>query len=82
MIPRPAYSEKTLVEFMSRNNYKYLVVFDGSSSVETLKPLFSSKGLSELNPEFKELNYYNTSDSKIHFYKLHNLTRGTMLSDD
>ena len=68
-IPRGSYSEKSLFEYMSKNNYKYLVVYVGASEEPALKPLFSSGGLKKLNDHYNEIANYVTSYSFINVYQ-------------
>lgn len=68
-IPRGSTSEKSLFEYMSKNNYKYLVVYGGASAEEALKGLFSSEGLKKLNDHYKEIATYVTNSTSIHVYQ-------------
>ena len=65
-------SEKTLVTWMSNLGYKYLVVVythgKGSSTPE-LQPIFSSKGLRVLTPDFQKVDEVRTESAKLLLYK-------------
>jgi hypothetical protein len=69
-IPRGSYSEKSLFEYMSKNNYKYLVVYVGASEEQALKSLFSYSGLKKLNDHYDEIANYVTNYSLINVYQL------------
>lgn len=68
-IPRGSYSEKSLFEYMRKNNYKYLVVYVGTSEEEALKSLFSSRGLKKLNDHYNQIANYVTNSSSIYVYQ-------------
>jgi len=71
IIPWGTYSEKSLVYFMVRNNLKYLVVYENFSKVDELRHLFSSKGLKNLDEDFREIGVYAPAkDSIYHLYLL------------
>ena len=71
IIPWGSYSEKSLVYFMVRNNLRYLVVYENFSKVDELRQLFSSKGLKDLDEDFREIGEYAPAkDSIYHLYLL------------
>jgi hypothetical protein len=73
IIPWSTYSEKSLVYFMVRNNLRYLVVYENFSKVDVdgLRQLFSSKGLKDLEEDFREIGEYAPSNhSRYHLYLL------------
>ena len=71
IIPWGTYSEKSLVYFMVRNNLRYLVVYENFSKVDELRQLFSSKGLKDLDEDFREIGEYApANDSIYHLYLL------------
>jgi hypothetical protein len=71
IIPWGSYSEKSLVYFMVRNNLRYLVVYENFSKVDELRQLFSSKGLKDLDEDFREIGEYApANDSIYHLYLL------------
>jgi hypothetical protein len=71
IIPWSSYSEKSLVYFMVRNNLRYLVVYENFSRVDELRQLFSSKGVKDLEEDFREIGEYTPSnDSIYHLYLL------------
>ena len=71
IIPWGSYSEKSLVYFMVRNNLKYLVVYENFSKVDDLRHLFSSKGLKNLDEDFRKIGEYaSAKDSIYHLYLL------------
>ena len=67
-IPRGVYSEDSLFDYMKKNDYKYLLVYQGASDVVDLAPLFSANGLEELNKDFNIVSNYNTEFSSIYLY--------------
>ena len=71
IIPWSSYSEKSLVYFMVRNNLRYLVVYENFSRVDELRQLFSSKGVKDLEEDFREIGEYApANDSIYHLYLL------------
>ena len=71
IIPWGSYSEKSLVYFMVSNNLSYLVVHENFSKVNELKQLFSSKGLKDLDEDFREIGEYAPANNSIyHLYLL------------
>ena len=70
--PWGASSKESLVDYMERGNYDYLVVLDGKSSVSELKYLFSSEGLKSLDEDFQLIATYCSDFSKIRLYQLKN----------
>ena len=71
IIPWGSYSEKSLVYFMVRNNLRYLVVYENFSKVDELRQLFSTKGLKDLDEDFREIGEYAPAkDSIYHLYLL------------
>ena len=68
-IPRGVYSEDLLLDYMRKNDYKYLLVYQGSSDVADLAPLFSANGLEELKKDFNIVSDYDTEFSSIYLYK-------------
>jgi hypothetical protein len=65
-------SEKTLVTWMSKIGYKYLVVVythGRGTSIAELKPIFSNKGLRALNADFQKLGETRTESAKLLLYK-------------
>lgn len=68
-IPRGAYSEKSLLDYMSKNKYDYLLVYEGASEVEELIPLFTTGGLEKLKSHYNEIANYTTEYSNIHLYQ-------------
>jgi hypothetical protein len=68
-IPRGVYSEKSLFEYMSKNNYEYLMVYVGASEEQALKSLFTSGGLKKLNDHYNEIANYVTNYSFIKVYQ-------------
>jgi hypothetical protein len=71
-IPWKVKSYPSLVEYMSKNNFTYLVVpkIRGTgSSVEILKPLFTTHGLQDLKKDFQKIGDFKTKYSRIFLYK-------------
>ena len=71
-IPWRVNSQERLVQYMTDNNFTYLVVpviRGNGSSVETLKPLFTEEGLRRLTFDFQRLAEFETQFSKIYLYK-------------
>jgi hypothetical protein len=65
-------SEKTLATWMSNLKYKYLVVVythGRGTQIEELKPIFSSKGLRALSPDFQKIGETRTESAKLLLYK-------------
>ncbi len=69
-VPFGVSSRQSLVDYMVKHHYEYLLVFEGGSQVEALKSLFSSKGLENLDHDFQQIRSFQTDFSKIHLYKL------------
>lgn len=59
----------TLKNYMIRNNYTYLLVFENRSNEEKFKRLFSGKGLKGLDNNFQKIDSFSTDFYKIHIYK-------------
>ena len=71
-IPWRVNSQEKLVEYMTKNNFTYLVVPEirgNGSSVKTLQPLFTEEGLRRLTFDFKKLAEFETQFSRIYIYK-------------
>lgn len=71
-IPWKVNSQERLVQYMTDNNFTYLVVpviRGNGSSVETLKPLFTEEGLRRLTFDFQRLAEFETQFSRIYLYK-------------
>ena len=71
-IPWKVNSQERLVQYMTDNNFTYLVVpviRGNGSSVETLKPLFTEEGLGRLTFDFQRLAEFETQFSRIYLYK-------------
>jgi hypothetical protein len=71
-VPWKINSQEKLVQYMTNNNFTYLVVpviRGNGSSVETLKPLFTEEGLGRLTFDFRKLAEFETQFSRIHLYK-------------
>lgn len=71
-VPWKINSQERLVQYMTNNNFTYLVVpviRGNGSSVETLKPLFTEEGLGRLTFDFQKLAEFETQFSRIHLYK-------------
>jgi hypothetical protein len=71
-IPLRVNSQEKLVEYMTNNNFTYLVVPEirgNGSSVKTLQPVFTEEGLRRLTFDFKKLAEFETQFSRIHIYK-------------
>lgn len=71
-IPWKVNSQERLVQYMTDNNFTYLVVpviRGNGSSVETLKPLFTEEGLRRLTFDFQRLAEFDTQFSRIYLYK-------------
>jgi hypothetical protein len=71
-IPWKINSRERLVQYMTDNNFTYLVVpviRGNGSSVETLKPLFTEDGLGRLTFDFQKLAEFETQFSRIYLYK-------------
>lgn len=71
-IPWRVNSQERLVQYMTDNNFTYLVVpviRGNGSSVETLKPLFTEEGLRRLTFDFQRLVEFETEFSRIYLYK-------------
>jgi hypothetical protein len=71
-IPWRVNSQERLVQYMTDNNFTYLVVpviRGNGSSVETLKPLFTEEGLRRLTFDFQRLAEFETEFSRIYLYK-------------
>lgn len=71
-IPWRVNSQERLVQYMTDNNFTYLVVpviRGNGSSVETLKPLFTEEGLRRLTFDFQRLAEFETQFSRIYLYK-------------
>ena len=68
-VPWQAYSEKSLAQYMSKNNLTYLVVIKGATiPVEALIPLFSNEGLPKLN-DFQKIADIETNSSALYIYR-------------
>ncbi|MCJ7634051.1 hypothetical protein MUP77_16900 [Candidatus Bathyarchaeota archaeon] len=67
-VPFGASSLESLLQYMVGRQYRYLLVFEGSSQIPELHTLFSSSGLAILRSEFTELVSLQTDFSKIHLY--------------
>lgn len=63
-------SKDELINYMVKNNYSYLLAFEGISEEENLIPLFSTKGIDELNESFQIIETFSTDFSKMRLYKL------------
>lgn len=64
------YSERSLSDYMAKNNLTYLLVLENFSSQKALKKLFSSTGLKNLEPNFHEIANYTTGNHyKFHLYQ-------------
>jgi hypothetical protein len=68
--PYTASSNDSLIKYMQARGYSYLVVFEGQSDVPALRTLFSSTGLTALEPAFTQLAVYETDFYVIHVYQL------------
>jgi hypothetical protein len=73
--PHPVSTKDELVDHMRKKGYDYLLVFEGKSSDEEFKKLFSSKGMKSLNDDFELLASTASDFSKIHLYKLKDHSR-------
>lgn len=73
-VPFGVTSKKALVDYMRRNHYDYLVVFEGGSQVRELKSLFSPKGVQSLTEDFQCIGSFQTDFSKILLYKIKDST--------
>lgn len=62
--PRNITSQESLVEWMSKHNFNYLVVT--RTKYPTLKELFNKEGLEE---NFREILGFKTEFDEIHLYK-------------
>ena len=71
-VPWKINSQERLVQYMTNNNFTYLVVpviRGNGSSVETLKPLFTEEGLGRLTFDFQKQAEVETQFSRIYLYK-------------
>jgi hypothetical protein len=69
-IPSKVNSYESLVQYMSQNNFTYLVIPKISSNqVESLKPLFTTQGIKELKKDFLKIGDFKTKYSRIFLYK-------------
>lgn len=71
-IPWGVNSQEKLVEYMTNNNFTYLVVpviRGNGSSVKTLQPLFTEEGLNRLTFDFQKIAEFETQFSRIYLYK-------------
>jgi hypothetical protein len=69
-IPSNVSSYESLVQYMSQNNFTYLVIPKISSNqVESLKPLFTTQGIKELKKDFLKIGDFKTKYSRIFLYK-------------
>lgn len=70
-VPWGVSSKESLVEYMTKNHYDYLVVFQGSSEEPKLKSLFSSQQVRTLETSFQLMGIFKTdSFSTIYLFKL------------
>lgn len=72
-IPFNVNSEKSLVQYMAKNNFTYFLVVKGKttgSSAAQLKPLTSTKGLLTLNPDFQRIANIKTEFATLYLYKI------------
>jgi len=72
--PSNVTSEITLLIYMAKNNLRYLLVLENFSKQEKLKPLFSTSGISDLEPHFQEIANYVTrfgDENRNSYFNLH-----------
>jgi len=69
-VPYGAYSKDSLVDYMRKNGFEYLLVFEGRSQVTELEPLFGAKGLPTLIDSFDLVRTFRTSYNTIHLYQI------------
>jgi hypothetical protein len=69
-VPWGVDSQKSLVNYMHKGKFNYLVVFENNTSEPKLKSVFSSKGLKSLNSDFAELSVHRSDLSVVHVYRL------------
>ena len=69
-VPWGVSSEDSLIKYMTKGHYDYLLVFEGRSDVAKLKSLFSSEGLKSLEDNFQKKASYSADFSKIYLYQL------------
>ncbi len=70
LTPYSASTKDELVNFMLRKDYDYLLVFEGKSSKDDFRSLFSSEGLKSLDDEFELMTSSSSDFSNIYLYKL------------
>ena len=71
-VPWKINSQERLVQYMTNNNFTYLVVpviRGNGSSVENLKPLFTEEGLGRLTFDFQKQAEFETQFSRVYLYK-------------
>jgi len=72
-VPFGVSSRASLVQYMKKNQYDYLLVFEGSSQVPELVSLFSSKGIKELEDSYERIQTFRTDFSTIDLFRLRTL---------
>lgn len=65
--PRSIASQESLVQWMSKHNFNYLVVTPTNSP--NLKPLFSKQGLMNLEENFQKIIGFKTEFNEVHLFK-------------
>lgn len=65
--PRNITSQESLVEWMSKHKFNYLVVTP--TNAPTLKPLFSKQGLMNLEQNFQKIIGFKTEFNEVHLFK-------------
>jgi hypothetical protein len=65
--PRSVTSQESLVQWMSKHGFKYLVVTPTNSP--NLKPLFSKQGLMNLEENFQKIIGFKTEFNEVHLFK-------------
>jgi hypothetical protein len=65
--PRNIISQESLVKWMSKHNFNYLVVTP--TNAPTLKTLFNKQGLESLEQDFQKIIGFKTEFNEVHLYK-------------
>ncbi len=66
-------SVETLEQYMKNNTYTYMLIVEGratGNSGEALKPIFSKRGLPQLDPYFQIMETIKTEFATLHLYKI------------
>jgi hypothetical protein len=67
--PYGVTSYASLLKVMDKQNYTYLLVFEGQSDIPGLTQVFNKERLPILAKDFKEIATYTTDFSRLHLYK-------------